>query len=71
MNEAARRREGDVRLCLYSHWRSSSAGRVRIGLGLKGLAHEYRAVDLSAGEQDRPEQSIVGEQSAPTATASS
>jgi maleylpyruvate isomerase len=27
---------------------------VRIGLGLKGLAYEYRAVNLLAGDQDRP-----------------
>lgn len=36
---------------LYSYWRSSSSWRVRIGLGLKGLAYEYRAVDLRAQEQ--------------------
>jgi maleylpyruvate isomerase len=40
-----------VRLALYSYWRSSSSWRVRIGLGLKGLAWEYRAVDLRAGAQ--------------------
>jgi maleylpyruvate isomerase len=39
------------RLALYSYWRSSSAWRVRIGLALKGLAYEYRAVDLRAGVQ--------------------
>jgi maleylpyruvate isomerase len=37
---------------LYSYWRSSCSWRVRIGLGLKGLAAEYVAVDLLAGEQD-------------------
>lgn len=36
---------------LYSYWRSSSSWRVRIGLGLKGVPWEYRAVDLLAGEQ--------------------
>lgn len=36
---------------LYSYWRSSSAWRVRIGLGLKGLAYDYAAVDLLAGAQ--------------------
>jgi maleylpyruvate isomerase len=36
---------------LYSYWRSSSSWRVRIGLALKGLPYEYRAVNLQAGEQ--------------------
>jgi maleylpyruvate isomerase len=36
---------------LYSYWRSSSAWRVRIGLGLKGLPHQIVPVDLLAGEQ--------------------
>jgi maleylpyruvate isomerase len=36
---------------LYSYWRSSSAWRVRIALGLKGLPFELRAVNLGAGEQ--------------------
>ncbi len=31
---------------LYSYWRSSCAYRVRIALGLKGLAYEYAAVHL-------------------------
>jgi maleylpyruvate isomerase len=38
-------------LLLYSYWRSSSSHRVRIALGLKGLAYEYAAVDLLKGEQ--------------------
>ena len=42
-------------LRLYSYWRSSSAWRVRIGLGLKGLAYQYAAVNLLAGEQRSPE----------------
>jgi maleylpyruvate isomerase len=40
-----------VTLRLFSHWRSSSAWRVRIGLALKGLAHEIVPVDLLADEQ--------------------
>jgi maleylpyruvate isomerase len=40
-----------MNLRLYSYWRSSSAWRVRIALGLKGLAYQYQAVDLRAGEQ--------------------
>jgi maleylpyruvate isomerase len=44
-----------VKLRLYSYWRSSSAWRVRIGLGLKGVAWEYAAVDLLAQEQFREE----------------
>ena len=36
----------DVRLRLFSYWRSSSAWRVRIALALKGLAYEYAAIDL-------------------------
>jgi maleylpyruvate isomerase len=40
-----------MRIALYSYWRSSSSWRVRIGLGLKGLAWEYRAVDLRTGAQ--------------------
>ena len=40
-------------LRLYSYWRSSSSWRVRIGLHLKKLPFEYRAVDLvkDGGEQ--------------------
>ncbi len=40
-----------MKLRLYSYWRSSSAWRVRIGLGLKGLPFETHAVDLLAGAQ--------------------
>ncbi len=39
---------------LWSYWRSSCSWRVRIGLGLKGIAHEVRTVNLAAGEQDAP-----------------
>jgi len=38
---------------LYSGWRATSAYRVRIGLNLKGLAYDYVAVDLLAGEQHK------------------
>ncbi len=42
---------------LYTHWRSSSAYRVRIALGLKGLSYEPSFVHLArgGGEQHRPE----------------
>jgi maleylpyruvate isomerase len=40
-----------VTLALYTFWRSSSAWRVRIGLGLKGVPHELRPVNLAKGEQ--------------------
>ncbi|MFD1881592.1 maleylacetoacetate isomerase [Paracoccus pacificus] len=36
---------------LYGYWRSSAAYRVRIALGLKGIACDHVAVDLVAGEQ--------------------
>ncbi len=44
-------------LRLYGYWRSSSSWRVRIGLELKQLAWEHRAVNLApkALEQERPE----------------
>jgi maleylpyruvate isomerase len=40
-----------MKLRLFSYWRSSSAWRVRIALGLKGLEYRYVAVNLAAGEQ--------------------
>jgi maleylpyruvate isomerase len=40
-----------VNLALHGYWRSSSTWRVRIGLGLKGVAFAYRPVNLLAGEQ--------------------
>lgn len=41
---------------LYSYWRSSASWRVRIALAWKGIAHEYRAVNLvrEGGEQYLP-----------------
>src|SRR5208282_2414665 len=36
---------------LYSYFRSSAAYRVRIALNLKGLAYDYRPVNLRHGEQ--------------------
>jgi maleylpyruvate isomerase len=41
-----------VKLRLHSYWRSSASYRVRIGLGLKGLAFEYVAVDILRGGAD-------------------
>jgi maleylpyruvate isomerase len=42
---------------LYTHWRSSSAYRVRIGLALKGLSYEASFVHMvrAGGEQHLPE----------------
>ena len=40
---------------LYSYWRSSCSYRVRIGLALKGVEYEYRAVSLLKGEQGEEE----------------
>ncbi len=42
-------------LRLYGYWRSTSSWRVRIGLGLKGLAWEDAPVDLRSGAQFSPE----------------
>ncbi|KAK4803637.1 hypothetical protein SAY86_003454 [Trapa natans] len=39
------------KLILYSYWQSSCSWRVRFALNLKGLAYEYRAVNLPKGEQ--------------------
>ncbi|WP_339426941.1 glutathione S-transferase N-terminal domain-containing protein, partial [Pseudomonas proteolytica] len=35
---------------LYDYWRSSASYRVRIALGLKHVAYERVAVDLTQGE---------------------
>ena len=41
--------KASMNLRLHSFWRPSSAWRVRIGLGLKGLTYSYETVDLGAG----------------------
>jgi len=38
-------------LTLHSAWRAGAPYRVRIGLALKGVAYDYAAVDLIAGDQ--------------------
>lgn len=38
-------------IVLYDYWRSSAAYRVRIALGLKGLAYRAVPIDLAKGEQ--------------------
>jgi maleylacetoacetate isomerase/maleylpyruvate isomerase len=38
-------------LTLHSAWRASAPYRVRIGLAVKGVAYEYAALDLLAGDQ--------------------
>lgn len=47
---------------LHDFWRSSASYRVRIGLGLKGIAHERIPVDLVAGEQRGPAHLAVNPQ---------
>ena len=41
-----------MKLVLHNYWRSSASHRVRIGLGLKGLAYEYVPVDILHRDQD-------------------
>jgi maleylpyruvate isomerase len=41
-------------MILYDYWRSSSAWRVRIALGLKQIPYERRVVNLAAREQEAP-----------------
>jgi maleylacetoacetate isomerase/maleylpyruvate isomerase len=40
-----------MRPTLYSAWRATAPYRVRIGLALKGVEHDYVGIDLIAGEQ--------------------
>ncbi|CAN5884537.1 maleylacetoacetate isomerase [soil metagenome] len=40
-----------MKLRLFNYWRSSASHRVRIGLGIKGLAFEYIAVNIVKKEQ--------------------
>lgn len=40
-----------MKLALHNYWRSSASYRVRIGLGLKELAYEYVAVDITKATQ--------------------
>ncbi len=37
-----------MKLVLHNYWRSSASQRVRIGLGLKGLAFEYVVINITA-----------------------
>ncbi|MBC7977384.1 MAG: maleylacetoacetate isomerase [Myxococcales bacterium] len=40
-----------MKIILHNYWRSSASQRVRIGLGLKGLAYEYVPVNIVTGAQ--------------------
>jgi maleylpyruvate isomerase len=40
-----------VKLVLHNYWRSSASQRVRIGLGLKGLAFDYVVVNIVKADQ--------------------
>ncbi|HVR62380.1 MAG TPA: maleylacetoacetate isomerase [Polyangia bacterium] len=44
---------------LYGYWRSSSAWRVRIALGLKNIPHEYEVVRLARGNGEQNSQGYV------------
>ena len=41
-----------MKLALHNYWRSSASYRVRIALGLKGLAYDYVAVNILRGGAD-------------------
>ena len=41
-----------ARVVLHGNWRSSSSQRVACALHLKGIAYDYRAVNLDAREQE-------------------
>ncbi|KAL2337469.1 hypothetical protein Fmac_011915 [Flemingia macrophylla] len=45
----------NANLVLYSFCQSSCSWRIRFALCLKGIPYEYKAVDLSKGEQYSPE----------------
>ena len=47
---------------LHSAWRAGAPYRVRIGLALKGVAYEYAAIDLIAGQQREPAYRAVNPQ---------
>ena len=47
---------------LHSAWRASAPYRVRIGLALKGVAYDYAAIDLIAGQQREPAYRAVNPQ---------
>jgi maleylpyruvate isomerase len=40
-----------MKLVLHNYWRSSASHRVRIGLGLKGLAFDYVAINIVKRDQ--------------------
>jgi maleylpyruvate isomerase len=40
-----------MKLVLHNYWRSSASHRVRIALGLKGLAYEYVVVNIAKSDQ--------------------
>ena len=40
-----------MKIVLHNYWRSSASQRVRIGLGLKGLAYEYVVVNIVQRDQ--------------------
>ena len=40
-----------MKIVLHNYWRSSASHRVRIGLGLKGLAYEYVIVNIVKRDQ--------------------
>ena len=46
------------KLTLYAYWRTSAGYRVRVALALKGLSAEERNVDIDAGENRSPRDSI-------------
>jgi len=47
---------------LHSAWRATAPYRVRIGLALKGVAYDYAAVNLLAGQQREPAYRAVNPQ---------